>query len=140
MNPYYLIAVAGTHGKTTTTAMLADIFEAAEKEWGTIDFVIHSIAWSPLAELQGRLVDTSGDGFSKAVDISCHSFIRSAKQAERLMKERGGTLITMSYYGADKVVAHYDMMGPIKAALESSVRYLAAELGEAKIRVPSISP
>lgn len=119
---------------------LEAVFEAAEKEWGTIDFVIHSIAWSPLAELQGRLVDTSGDGFSKAVDISCHSFIRSAKQAERLMKERGGTLITMSYYGADKVVAHYDMMGPIKAALESSVRYLAAELGESKIRVHSISP
>jgi len=119
---------------------LEAVFMAAEQEWGTIDFVIHSIAWSPLSELQGRLVDSSQEGFCKAIDISCHSFIRAAKHAERLMKDNGGTLITMSYYGSEKVVAHYDMMGPIKAALESSVRYLAAELGEWNIRVHSISP
>jgi len=101
--------------------------------------VIHSIAWSPIDELHGRVVDSTPEGFSKAMDISCHSFIRMAKLAEPLMKE-GGSMITMSYYGAEKVVDHYNMMGPIKAALESSVRYLAAELGEHNIRVNCVSP
>jgi enoyl-[acyl-carrier protein] reductase I len=116
-------------------------FEAIKQKWGAIDFVIHSIAWSPLEELHGRLVDTSRDGFTQAMDISCHSFIRAAKLAEPLFEAAGGgTLLTMSYYGSEKVVPHYDMMGPIKAALEASVRYLASELGEKKIRVHSISP
>jgi len=115
------------------------VFETLAEQWGELDFVIHAVAWSPLDELHGRLVDTSSEGFSKAMDISCHSFIRMAKCAEPLMKN-GGTLLTMSYYGSEKVVDHYDMMGPIKAALESSVRYLAFELGSKNIRVHSISP
>ena len=118
---------------------LEAVFSAAEKKWGTIDFVVHSIAWSPLDELHGRLVDCSAEGFCKAMDISCHSFIRASRLAEPLMKN-GGTLITMTYYGSEKVVDHYGMMGPIKAALESSVRYLASELGGSGIRVHSVSP
>jgi len=119
---------------------LENVFSQLEERWGSIDFVIHSIAWSPLEELHGRLLDSSSAGFSKAMDISCHSFIRTAKCAEKLMAEKGGVLITMSYYGSDKVVDHYNLMGPVKAALDSSVRYLAAELGEKKIRVYSLSP
>lgn len=118
---------------------LEQLFKAAEETWGEIDFVVHSIAWSPIDELHGRVVDSTNEGFCKAMDISCHSFIRMAKLAEPLMKN-GGSLITMSYYGAEKVVDHYNMMGPIKAALESSVRYLAAELGEKNIRVNCVSP
>lgn len=118
---------------------LEAVFHEMEKHWGTLDFAIHSIAWSPLDELHGRLVDSSADGFGKAMDISCHSFVRMAKQAERLMPD-GGTLLTMSYEGAEKVVEHYNLMGPIKAALDSCALYLAAELGEQQIRVHSISP
>ncbi len=114
-------------------------FKAVEEMWGQIDFVIHSIAWSPINELHGRVVDSTSEGFCKAIDISCHSFIRMAKLAEPLMKN-GGSLITMSYYGAEKVVDNYNMMGPIKASLESSVRYLAAELGSSNIRVNCVSP
>lgn len=115
------------------------VFQAAEECWGEIDFVIHSIAWSPLDELHGRVVDSSSEGFCRAMDISCHSLVRMAKLAEPMMKN-GGSIITMSYYGSEKVVDHYNMMGPIKAALESTVRYLSAELGEKNIRVNSVSP
>ncbi|SEG76489.1 enoyl-ACP reductase FabI [Marinobacterium lutimaris] len=118
---------------------LESVFHEMEKHWGNIDFAVHSIAWSPLDELHGRLVDSSGDGFCKAMDISCHSFVRMANQSQRLMPE-GGTLLTMSYEGAEKVVDHYNLMGPIKAALDSCARYLASELGEQQIRVHSISP
>ncbi len=118
---------------------LDQVFEAIEEQWGEIDFVVHSIAWSPLDELHGRVVDSTSEGFARAMDISCHSLIRMAKRAEPLMKN-GGSIITMSYYGSEKVVDHYNMMGPIKSALESSVRYLAAELGEKNIRVNSVSP
>ncbi len=118
---------------------LERLFDAAKERWGSIDFVVHSIAWSPLHELHGRLLDSSAEGFARAMDISCHSFIRAARLAEALMPA-GGTLLTMSYYGAEKVVDHYNMMGPIKAALESSVRYLAAELGGMNIRVHALSP
>lgn len=118
---------------------LEDLFKAAEETWGEIDFIVHSIAWSPLDELHGRVVDSTSEGFCRAMDISCHSLIRMAKLAEPLMKD-GGSIIAMSYYGSEKVVDHYNMMGPIKAALESSVRYLAAELGEKNIRVNSVSP
>jgi len=118
---------------------MESVFSTLEQEWGKIDFVIHAIAWSPLDELHGRLIDTSAAGFTRAIDISCHSFIRMAKCAEPLMTD-GGTLLTMSYYGSSKVVDHYGMMGPIKAALESCVRYLAFELGEKNIRVHSLSP
>lgn len=123
----------------SSAAEMDALFETLENTWGKLDFVIHSVAWSPLEELHGRLTDSSSEGFCKAMDISCHSFIRMAKKAEALMTD-GGTLITMSYYGSEKVVDHYNMMGPIKAALESSTRYLAAELGERNIRVHSISP
>ncbi|MBS99984.1 MAG: enoyl-[acyl-carrier-protein] reductase FabI [Oceanospirillaceae bacterium] len=118
---------------------LEAVFHEMEKQWGTLDFAIHSIAWSPLEELHGRLVDSSSAGFSKAMDISCHSFVRMAKQCQRLMPD-GGTLLTMSYEGAEKVVDHYNLMGPIKSALDSCARYLASELGEQQIRVHSISP
>jgi enoyl-[acyl-carrier protein] reductase I len=118
---------------------LERLFDTARTTWGTIDFVIHSIAWSALDELHGRLLDTSAQGFARAMDISCHSFIRIARLAEALMPA-GGTLLTMSYYGAHKVVDHYNLMGPVKAALESSVRYLAAELGGQDIRVHALSP
>ncbi len=118
---------------------LESLFRVASERWGSIDFVVHSIAWSPLEELHGRLLDSSAEGFARAMDISCHSFIRAARLAETLMPA-GGTLLSMSYYGAEKVVDHYNMMGPIKAALESSVRYLAAELGGKNIRVHALSP
>lgn len=118
---------------------LEAVFHEMEKRWGTVDFAVHSIAWSPLDELHGRLVDSSADGFCKAMDISCHSFVRMARQAQRLMPD-GGTLLTMSYEGAEKVVDHYNLMGPIKAALDSCARYLAAELGEQQVRVHSLSP
>ncbi|GAB0154008.1 enoyl-ACP reductase FabI [Marinobacterium iners] len=122
-----------------TEGELEQIFERLKQEWGQIDFVIHSIAWSPLDELHGKLVDSSSEGFCKAMDISCHSFIRMARHARELMPQ-GGSLLTMSYHGAERVVDHYNLMGPIKAALESSVRYLAAELGPEQIRVHSLSP
>ncbi|CFX59652.1 Enoyl-[acyl-carrier-protein] reductase [NADH] 2 [Candidatus Filomicrobium marinum] len=114
-------------------------FEAVEKKWGTLDIVLHSIAYAPKDDLHGRVVDCSKDGFLVAMELSCWSFIRMAKLAEPLMKN-GGTLFTMTYYGSQMVVENYNMMGPVKAALESSARYLAAELGPKNIRVHAISP
>ncbi|KTC73189.1 enoyl-ACP reductase FabI [Legionella bozemanae] len=118
---------------------LGDLFQRIETDWGKLDFIIHAIAFAPKSDLQGRVVDCSPDGFMMAMDVSCHSFIRLAKAAEPLMNE-GGSLITMSYYGAEKVVKNYNLMGPVKAALETTVRYLAMELGSKKIRVNAISP
>ncbi|PWV61862.1 enoyl-ACP reductase FabI [Plasticicumulans acidivorans] len=118
---------------------LESVFDKLKAAWGTIDYVVHSIAFSPLADLHGRLVDSTAEGFGVAMDISCHSFIRMAKLAEPMMPN-GGTMLAMSYYGAEKVIDHYDLMGPVKAALESCVRYLAAELGPNNIRVNCISP
>lgn len=115
------------------------LFDAIDAQWGKLDFVLHSIAYAPGADLQGRVVDSSASGFARAMDISCHSFLRLARLAEPLMKD-GGCLLTMSYLGADEVVANYGVMGPVKAALESSVRYLASELGPRGIRVNTISP
>jgi enoyl-[acyl-carrier protein] reductase I len=115
------------------------VFKEIETTWGRLDFILHSIAYCPQADLHGRVTDCSRQGFSEAMDISCHSFIRMARKAEPLMKD-GGCLLTVSYYGAEKVVEHYNIMGPVKAALESSVRYLAAELGPAGIRVNALSP
>jgi enoyl-[acyl-carrier protein] reductase I len=114
-------------------------FERVGAEWGKLDFVVHSIAFAPRADLHGRVVDCSQAGFLQAMAVSCHSFIAMARLAEPLMTQ-GGTLLTMSYYGADKVVNNYNMMGPVKAALEASVRYLAAELGDQGIRVFAVSP
>jgi enoyl-[acyl-carrier protein] reductase I len=118
---------------------LEAVFEKIEKKWGKLDIVLHSIAFAPKADLQGGLLDCSAEGFKVAMDISCHSFVRMAKLAAPLMKD-GGSLFAMSYYGAQKVVANYNVMGPVKAALEACCRYLAYELGPKKIRVHAISP
>lgn len=118
---------------------LEAVFARIEKEWGKLDLCLHSIAFAPKEDLQGRVVDCSKDGFLLAMEVSCWSFIRMAKLSEPLMKD-GGTLFTMTYYGSQMVVEHYNIMGPVKAALESATRYLAAELGPKGIRVHAISP
>ncbi|HJS38078.1 MAG TPA: enoyl-ACP reductase FabI [Burkholderiales bacterium] len=118
---------------------LEAVFGAIGKQWGQLDILVHSIAWAPKDDLQGGLLDCSAEGFAKAMDISCHSFVRMARLAVPLMKE-GGTMFAMSYYGANKVVSNYNVMGPVKAALEASCRYLAYELGGKGIRVHAISP
>src|SRR3974377_723304 len=115
------------------------VFQTVEHNWKTLDFALHAIAFAPKEDLHGRLADCSRDGFLLAMDISCHSFIRMAHLAEPLMRD-GGALFTMSYYGAEKVIEHYNVMGPVKAALESAVRYLAYEFGPRGIRVHAISP
>jgi enoyl-[acyl-carrier protein] reductase I len=115
------------------------VFQAICDKWGRLDFLVHSVAYMPRQDLQGRIVDCSLEGFLMAMDISCHSFIRMAKRAEPLMNA-GGCLLAMSYYGANQVVKNYNAMGPVKAALESCVRYLAAELGLKRIRVHALSP
>ena len=118
---------------------LRTVFQAIERTWGKLDFALHSIAFAPREDLHGRVTDCSRDGFLLAMDVSCHSFIRMARLAEPLMTD-GGTLFTMSYFGAEKVIEHYNLMGPVKAALEAVVRYIAAELGAKGIRVLAISP
>jgi len=115
------------------------VFEAIARQWGRLDFALHSIAFAPKSDLHGRVTDTSREGFARAMDISCHSFARMARLAEPLMPD-GGALMTMSYVGAEEVVPNYGVMGPVKAALESSTRYLAAELGPRGIRVNAVSP
>lgn len=123
----------------TQPRQMKGVFEAIGEAWGNLDFVIHSIAYAPRDDLHGRILDCSQAGFLMAMQVSCHSFIEMAHHAEPLMNP-GGAMITMSYYGADKVVNNYNMMGPVKAALQSSVRYLAKELGERDIRVFAVSP
>jgi len=115
------------------------VFEHIREEWGQLDFLLHSIAFSPKEALHGRVVDVERDGFLKTMEISCWSFLRMAHLAEPLMK-RGGTIFTMTYYGSQMVVQNYNIMGVAKAALEASVRYVAAELGPKGIRVHAISP
>ncbi len=118
---------------------LENVFNEIAKNWGSIDIIVHSIAFAPKVDLQGTLHSCSKDGFLLAMDISCHSFLRMANLAKPLMKT-GGTLFAMSFYGAVKVVENYNVMGPVKAALESSVRYMSAELGPDNIRVIALSP
>ena len=120
-------------------AQMDALFAAIREKWGKLDFFLHSIAFAPKADLQGRLVDSSIEGFVTAMDISCHSCVRMARLAEPLMKD-GGACVTMSYYGAEKVIPNYGLMGPVKAALETAVRYLAYELGPKGIRVHAVSP
>ena len=117
---------------------LESVFEAIEKQWGRLDFVLHSIAFAPREDLRTGIVNCSAEGFALAMDVSCHSFIRMAKLAAPLMTD-GGCLLTVSFYGADRVVENYNLMGPVKAALESSVRYIAAELASRRIRAHAIS-
>jgi len=118
---------------------LEAVFEKITEEWGELDFLLHAIAFAPAEDLHGRVVDCSDTGFGLAMDVSCHSFLRMAHLAEPLMKS-GGCLLTVSFYGSERVVAHYNMMGPVKAALESVVRYAAIELGPKGIRANAISP
>ena len=118
---------------------LEAVFGEIERKWGQLDILVHSIAFAQMADLQGGLLDCSAEGFAKAMDISCHSFVRMARLAVPLMKD-GGTMFAMSYYGANRVVPNYNVMGPVKAALEASCRYLAYELGPQRIRVHAISP
>ncbi|HXW21725.1 MAG TPA: enoyl-ACP reductase FabI [Rhodomicrobium sp.] len=114
------------------------VFETLRSSWGTLDFVVHAIAYSNKEELDGRYVDTTADNFTKTLLISCYSFTAIARRAEKLMAN-GGSLLTLTYYGAEKVMPHYNVMGVAKAALEASVRYLAEDLGRRKIRVNAIS-
>ena len=118
---------------------LEAVFELIERQWGRLDSLVHSIAFAPKEDLHGGLLNCSADGFAKAMDVSCHSFIRMARLAAPLMTE-GGTMFAMSYYGANRVVPSYNVMGPVKAALEAACRYLAHELGPKGIRVHAISP
>ena len=118
---------------------LEAVFDAIGKQWGQLDVLVHSIAFAPKEDLQGGLLSCSAAGFAKAMDVSCHSFVRMARLAAPLMKN-GGTMMAMSYYGANKVIPTYSVMGPVKAALESCCRYLAYELGGQGIRVHAISP
>jgi enoyl-[acyl-carrier protein] reductase I len=121
------------------TGQLEAVFDLIRKQWGRLDSLVHSIAFAPKEDLKGGLLDCSAEGFAKAMDISCHSFIRMAKLAAPLMAG-GGTMFAMSYYGANRVVPNYNVMGPVKAALEAACRYLAFELGPSGIRVHAISP
>ena len=118
---------------------LESVFSEISESWGRLDFLVHSIAFAPLSDLHGRLTDCSLEGFLQAMDVSCHSLLRMTRLAEPLMTN-GGSILSMSYFGAEKVVKNYGVMGPAKAALECSSRYLAAELAAARIRVNCLSP
>lgn len=120
-------------------AQMTTLFDTIRTRWGKLDFVLHSIAFAPKDDLHGRVTDATRAGFLEAMEVSCYSFIRLAHLAEPLMKD-GGCLLTTSYYGGEKVIPHYGLMGPVKSALECSVKYLAAELGEKQIRVNALSP
>ena len=122
----------------TNPASIDATFAELEKRWGKLDFVVHAIAFSNKEELKGRYLDTTSDNFALTMNVSCYSFTAVAQRAVPLMKE-GGSLLTLTYYGAERVIPHYNVMGVAKAALEASVRYLAADLGEQKIRVNAIS-
>lgn len=122
-----------------TQGEMEALFETIRTKWGRLDSLVHSIAFAPKEDLQGGLLDCSAAGFSRAMDVSCHSFVRMARLAAPLM-EAGGTMFAMSYLGAQRVVANYNVMGPVKAALEAICRYLAFELGDSDIRVHAISP
>ncbi len=122
----------------TDSASLDAVFETLGKKWGSLDFVVHAVAFSDKDELDGRYVDTTSDNFDKTLNISCYSFTAIAQRAEKLMT-KGGSLLTLTYYGAEKWMPHYNVMGVAKAALEASVRYLAADLGEKAIRVNALS-
>jgi enoyl-[acyl-carrier protein] reductase I len=127
------------HCDVTDVASLDAIFDEVKKLWGGLDFILHAIAYSDKDELTGRYVDTSEANFTKSLLISCYSFTAIAQRAEKLMPETGGSMLTLTYYGAEKWMPHYNVMGVAKAALEASVRYMAADLGPKNIRVNAIS-
>lgn len=118
---------------------LEEVYDRITATWGRVDTILHSIAFAPRDDLHGRVVDSSAEGFAKAMDVSVHSFLRMIRLAEPLMTQ-GGTCLSVSFQGSTRVVRHYNVMGPVKAALESAVRYAAAELGERGIRVHALSP
>ena len=122
----------------TTAASVDDVFKVLGESWGKLDFVIHAIAFSDKDELKGKYVDTSRDNFLRTMDISCFSFTDICRRAAPLMSD-GGSLLTLTYFGAERVMPHYNVMGVAKAALEASVRYLAADLGAQRVRVNAIS-
>jgi len=122
----------------TDTQSMDAVFEVLTERWGTLDFVVHCIAYSDKDQLDGRYVDTTPENFNKTLLISCYSFTAIAQRAEKLMTN-GGSMLTLTYYGAEKVMPHYNVMGVAKAALEASVRYLAADLGKKNIRVNAVS-
>lgn len=126
------------HCDVTEPETLDAVFDAVQKKFGKLDFLVHAIAFSDKEELDGRYVDTTRENFQRTMDISVYSFTAVAKRAEALMPD-GGSLLTLTYYGAEKVMPHYNVMGVAKAALEASVRYLAVDLGGSKIRVNAIS-
>jgi enoyl-[acyl-carrier protein] reductase I len=126
------------HCDVTEPATIDAAMAAVAAKWGTLDFVVHAIAFSDKDQLTGRYVDTTADNFAKTLLVSCYSFTAVAQRAEKLMPN-GGSLLTLTYYGAEKWMPHYNVMGVAKAALEASVRYLAADLGEKNIRVNAIS-
>ena len=131
-------ALVAGHCDVTDPASIDAVFAQVERQWGGLDFVVHCIAFADKDELTGRYVETSQDNFTKSLLISCYSFTAIAQRAEKLMRN-GGALLTLTYYGAEKWMPHYNVMGVAKAALEASVRYLAADLGEKNIRVNAIS-
>jgi enoyl-[acyl-carrier protein] reductase I len=126
------------HCDVTDSATLDAVFANVAQQWGSLDFVVHAIAYSDKDELAGRYIDTTADNFAQTLQISCYSFTAVAQRAEKLMTD-GGALLTLTYYGAEKWMPHYNVMGVAKAALEASVRYLAADLGAKNIRVNAIS-
>jgi enoyl-[acyl-carrier protein] reductase I len=123
----------------TSPGELEAVFENIGERWGRLDVLLHSIAFAPRVDLHARVIDTTPEGFALAMDVSVHSFLRMIRLAEPLMAE-GGTCLAVSFFGSSRVVRHYNVMGPVKAALESSVRYAAAELGEQGVRVHALSP
>jgi enoyl-[acyl-carrier protein] reductase I len=133
-----LDAIVVGHCDVTDGATMDAVFEEVRRKWGSLDFLVHAIAFSDKDQLDGRYIDTTEDNFAKTLLISCYSFTAVAQRAEKLMSA-GGSLLTLTYYGAEKWMPHYNVMGVAKAALEASVRYLAADLGEKAIRVNAIS-
>ena len=123
----------------TDDAQTDAAFAAIDSQWGRLDFMLHCLAYCPRADLQGRVIDASLAGFQMAMNVSCHSFIRMLRRAERLMTH-GGACLTVTYVGSERVVSHYGIMGPVKAALEATVRYAAVELGPKRITVNALSP
>ncbi len=133
-----LDAIVAGHCDVTDDSSIDAVFAELERQWGSIDFIVHAIAFSDKGELTGRYVDTSAENFNNTLAISCYSFTAIAQRAEKLMTD-GGSMLTLTYYGAEKVMPHYNVMGVAKAALEASVRYLAADLGKSGIRVNAVS-